>query len=730
MTGGVSGSGPIRHDWLLEGHFISDKADDAAAYTRSGKKIKDGGLKNRFILQGQDDKDARFCGISARVVSGEGSKGSGGLRNLLSKDIIIKVHDTDTDEVRTVAISKKSLKQRFRLSSDQLKKLEREAQNPGGDIHGWEELRERAKYIVGQHKFIARHEMQRLRVEHETGMSWRDVCHMVADDGSRESTITRLGDDNIRVVHHTGGELDISFKGERLGQGSFAEVFTLTSLKVNKLIVKIPRSGVPGAEGDVTHDHEMIMLVNPDGNAKGIVRAIGSVGEGGIVVAERYDGDMGNVIEDTEKNLLLSFDLSRVVDDLISGLATVHEKGVVHGDIKPENILVKRILLNEEGDEIEVRCFLADFGGASSLEAMKKKIDGILDGRSVDEISRETNATLEEVNSTIKEMLAGWPSTEDVEIPGEDAESLNLVRENLKIVETAVGKLQRGEDFDQSDVEAFKFLRNLRDELTELSSEDISGSEEMLNNLNILLDKLTVIDSNEKIMIRLENLVIGSFSPGYSYGSSMFKGESQPLYSQDSDHSRIVDAVRKGDFDRVGELRRKQDVYATGITILQSLVKSTYFTGRYPSRPLDQVRRMVMEKMEHKSEIMALIQQFIEHPSARVPDDIKEGLEEFGLEGKFISNVESMKKQMKVHIANNEDLKQAVVEFLDGGSEISVFMKFCCDRQLRNALSEVYPRVGLRQIDKQKNLLLRMVEADPDKRPPAQELAAVFSKPD
>ncbi|MDQ3926051.1 MAG: protein kinase, partial [Actinomycetota bacterium] len=74
-----------------------------------------------------------------------------------------------------------------------------------------------------------------------------------------------------------------------------------------------------------------------------------------IVMEYVPGGDLGKLVE--EKGPLNEKELARIGADLASGLAHAHRKGVIHRDIKPQNIL-----LDDYG-----RPKLADFGIARAL---------------------------------------------------------------------------------------------------------------------------------------------------------------------------------------------------------------------------------------------------------------------------------------------------------------------------------------------------------------------------
>lgn len=366
----VSGSNFVDHDWLLEGYFIYDNA--SAGYSRSGKHIAQGAVKSRLVLTGQDQRTDKIYAVSARVL--ENTDGSG---CFFYRGIIVRVLDTRDQQVKIVAICERSLKKRFRLSSRQVVSLKREARYQEKGIYSWKELQERAKYINAQHQFIERHRHEKLLVEAYLGEPWINVCRIVADEAGVVSRVVQLADGRFRFLYHISGELDIAFRGKRLGEGSFSKVYSLFPLSVSELAVKIPRDERVVRRKSFEHEYEMLTYLNPNGDLKGIV-AVQTMLESGWIIMKKYDGDM--------RCNFWPLHIYKMLDDLISGLLLIHTKDVVHGDIKLRNILFK-MFPNVFG-VLEESFFISDFGGARKRDEIIENVMAMLGRRSERELTR------------------------------------------------------------------------------------------------------------------------------------------------------------------------------------------------------------------------------------------------------------------------------------------------------------------------------------------------------
>ena len=123
-----------------------------------------------------------------------------------------------------------------------------------------------------------------------------------------------------------------------------------------------------------------------------------------IVMEYVPGGDLGKLVE--EKGPLSEKELARIGADVASGLAHAHKKGIVHRDIKPQNILI-----DDYG-----RPKLADFGIARALDAA--------------ETSTQTGSYLGTASYSSPEQLRGEEIT-----PKSDLYSLGCT-----LYEAAVGK--------------------------------------------------------------------------------------------------------------------------------------------------------------------------------------------------------------------------------------------------------------------------------------------------
>src|SRR4051794_20645710 len=83
-----------------------------------------------------------------------------------------------------------------------------------------------------------------------------------------------------------------------------------------------------------------------------------------IVMEYVAGGDLKKLVD--EKGPLGEKELARIGADVASGLAHAHEKGIIHRDIKPQNILI----------DAYGRPKLADFGIARALDARESTRSG------------------------------------------------------------------------------------------------------------------------------------------------------------------------------------------------------------------------------------------------------------------------------------------------------------------------------------------------------------------
>lgn len=91
-------------------------------------------------------------------------------------------------------------------------------------------------------------------------------------------------------------------------------------------------------------------------------------GQFGYILMEHVAG--GSLAARLRQGPLPTVELARIADGLLSALAECHRSGIVHGDMKPENVLIEK----------EGVAKLADFGSARAVGASKTARHGGLDG--------------------------------------------------------------------------------------------------------------------------------------------------------------------------------------------------------------------------------------------------------------------------------------------------------------------------------------------------------------
>ncbi len=158
---------------------------------------------------------------------------------------------------------------------------------------------------------------------------------------------------------------------ERLGRGSYAEIFvardTLASPQSPHKFVVIKALNV-FLQDDLDHDLERTLVENFQNEAIALDRVrhpniISRLGHGTardlkgmlfhyLVLEYLEGGDLQKAMR--EKSLTLESSL-QYIEQVCSGLAHAHEKGIIHRDIKPQNLLLTK-------DKLTVK--IADFGVA------------------------------------------------------------------------------------------------------------------------------------------------------------------------------------------------------------------------------------------------------------------------------------------------------------------------------------------------------------------------------
>ena len=152
-----------------------------------------------------------------------------------------------------------------------------------------------------------------------------------------------------------------------LGEGSYGKVILGNYQPDNEL-----QKAVAIKNSLVTYDHnffwEMHVLAQLQ-DASNIVKAFGyfNMSDGYGLVLEAYQTNLrvllNNRFNNNEKLFLEPKDNNHIVLQILNGLSCLHEKGIVHLDFKPENILISQI-------ENQWQVAISDFGSAREVKEL------------------------------------------------------------------------------------------------------------------------------------------------------------------------------------------------------------------------------------------------------------------------------------------------------------------------------------------------------------------------
>lgn len=191
------------------------------------------------------------------------------------------------------------------------------------------------------------------------------VCGMATPTGIDMATGTRVAvnrsgitaaDLRTRVQRILGPGYEL---GERIGAGGFAEVFKAQDLRLKRSVaVKVLRPDLgltPGMLDRFRREAEVVAaLRHPN------IVPIFDIGEGegiAFILMPLIEGESLRAMMEREGALSAS-ETIRILREAASGLSAAHDAGVIHRDVKPENIML-------EGRESRV--LLMDFGIAKAV---------------------------------------------------------------------------------------------------------------------------------------------------------------------------------------------------------------------------------------------------------------------------------------------------------------------------------------------------------------------------
>lgn len=146
--------------------------------------------------------------------------------------------------------------------------------------------------------------------------------------------------------------------GKKIGKGSFGEVYTCTDPKGRQYAVKLEVRRLPDGtprRGPSQLEYEMRVYSHLEGST-GIPKVYDyfTLGNYNVLVMDRLGASIQNVLEKTPGRKLQMDSVVAVAMRVLCHLEVIHEKHILHRDIKPQNILLGRF------NDREV--YLVDFG--------------------------------------------------------------------------------------------------------------------------------------------------------------------------------------------------------------------------------------------------------------------------------------------------------------------------------------------------------------------------------
>ncbi len=170
-----------------------------------------------------------------------------------------------------------------------------------------------------------------------------------------------------------GVVLPLRFQAQRLlGKGGFGSVYLANdSLLQRNVAIKVPhRSALENDELRIRFLRESQALARL--NHPSIVRVLDSGSSDGSAwqVTEYVDGPRLSDFRREHGNALSAVLAARILSQLADAVQHAHDQGVLHRDIKPDNILMERISVGSEIDDAAVRIVprLTDFGLARLVD--------------------------------------------------------------------------------------------------------------------------------------------------------------------------------------------------------------------------------------------------------------------------------------------------------------------------------------------------------------------------
>jgi eukaryotic-like serine/threonine-protein kinase len=129
--------------------------------------------------------------------------------------------------------------------------------------------------------------------------------------------------------------------GAKIGQGGFSDVYEATDRLGRKLVVKIIRTSAAMVSNALNHAQALARVQHP--NVVSIIALekvqdpeSGQLVEG--IVMEHLSGE--SLSARLQRSKFSSAEVSAVTRGLIAGLRHIHSRGLTHGDLHSENVMV------------------------------------------------------------------------------------------------------------------------------------------------------------------------------------------------------------------------------------------------------------------------------------------------------------------------------------------------------------------------------------------------------